>query len=66
MTNYGVTFVREFPVEVEADNLEMAETLARRVIASFPAGTCKLLSVAAERAKTATAGKAKRRQAGRR
>lgn len=60
MTNYGVTFVREFRVEVEAGNLKTAETLARRVIASFPAGTCKLLSVIADSTKTACVGKARR------
>lgn len=61
MTNYGVTFVREFRVEIEAGNLETAETLARAVIDQFPTGTCKLLSIVAHNAKTASAGNAKRR-----
>jgi hypothetical protein len=63
MANYGVTFTREFRVEIEADNLETADLLARAVIKQFPPGTCKLLSVVAESAKTVTAGKAKRRRA---
>jgi hypothetical protein len=62
MPHYGVTFVRDFQVEVEADCLGTAETLARRVITSFPAGSCKLLSVVAADAKTGTAAKAKRRK----
>jgi hypothetical protein len=62
VTKYGVTFTREFRVEVEADNLETAETLARRVVASFLAGTCKLLSILAG-SNIAATGKAKRRRA---
>ena len=60
---FGVTFVREFQVEVEAGNLETAEELARRIIAQFPiAAACKLLSVVAG-SNVAATRKAKRRRA---
>ena len=65
VTNYGVTLVREFQVEVEADSLETADTLARRIIAQFPTGTCKLLSVVADSSKPAALCKSKRKAEGR-
>lgn len=48
MKKYQVTFQRAFEVNVEADSLEVAELLAKQIIAQFPADTCKLLSIVAE------------------
>lgn len=48
MKNYSVKFAREFEVQVQADTLEVAQVLARRVIAQFPTDSCKLLSIIAE------------------
>ena len=48
MKKYHVKFLRLFEVDVEADDIKIAEALARQVLAQFPAGTCKLLEVKAE------------------
>jgi hypothetical protein len=48
MKKFNVKFQREFEVQVEADSLEIAGQLARQVLAQFPAGSCKLLSIYAE------------------
>ena len=45
MKNFHVKFIREFEVDVQADTTEVAGQLAKQIIAQFPAGTCKLLSV---------------------
>lgn len=48
MKNYYVKFLREFDAEVQADNVQYAQVLARRVIAQFPEGSCRLVSIIAE------------------
>jgi hypothetical protein len=44
---YNLTFQSEFEVTIEADTLEAAERMARKVVAEFPPNTCKLTSVVA-------------------
>jgi hypothetical protein len=48
MKKYFVVFQRDFEVEVEAESTADAAVLARQIVAQFPAGTCKLLSIKAE------------------
>ena len=42
---YTVTFHSEFDVEIDAENPEHAQTLARHVLTQFPVGKLKLISV---------------------
>jgi hypothetical protein len=42
---YTVTFHSEFDVEIDAENQEHAQTLARHVLTQFPVGKIKLISV---------------------
>ena len=48
MKKYHVKFLRLFEVDVEADDIKIAEALARQLLAQFPAGTCKVLEIRAE------------------
>ena len=48
MKKFNVKFSREFEVDVEAETTEIAQALARNIIAQFPKGSCKLLSIIAE------------------
>lgn len=48
MKKFHVKFVREFEVDVEADDAVIANKLANAILAQFPAGTCRLLSIIAE------------------
>lgn len=48
MKKFSVKFLREFEVEVEAVSTAAAQAMAERIVAQFPEGTCKLLSVIAE------------------
>jgi hypothetical protein len=45
MKKFTVKFTREFEVEIEAIDAKIAEMLAKQVMAQFPEGTCKMLSV---------------------
>lgn len=45
MKIFNVKFVREFEVEIQAEDTKTAETLAQKVLGQFAAGTCKLLSI---------------------
>jgi hypothetical protein len=48
MKKFTVKFLREFEVEIEAENGAHAKNIAERILTQFPAGTCKLLSLVAE------------------
>lgn len=48
MKKFTVKFVRDFEVEIQADDTKQAETLAQKVIAQFATGTCKLHSIVGE------------------
>lgn len=48
MSKFNVKFQRDFEVGIEADDVATADKLARSVLAQFPEGTCKVLSVVAE------------------
>lgn len=48
MSTFLAKFVREFEVGIEAETLEFADIIARRIIAEMPEGTVRLISVAAE------------------
>lgn len=48
MNKFNAKFQREFEVQIEADDIQTAEQLARRVLTGFPAGTTKLLSILPE------------------
>lgn len=48
MKTYHVTFARKFEVDVQAESIELAKALANRVMAEFPADSCKLLSIYAD------------------
>lgn len=48
MKKFTVKFVREFEVEVQAEDASAAKLLADRVLTQFPKGTTKLLSLVAE------------------
>jgi hypothetical protein len=48
MQKFNVKFSRDFEVGIEADTLALAELLAGRIIAEFPASTCRLLSIVPE------------------
>lgn len=45
MNKFRVTFLREFLMEIEADNLTMAQDDAHRLALSFPEGNAKVLSI---------------------
>jgi hypothetical protein len=45
---YHIKFQRDFEVEFEALDMESAEKLAHDLVAQFPAGSCKLLSIYAD------------------
>ncbi len=45
MKKFNATLVREFQVGIEADSAAIAERIAHQVMAQFPAGTCRLLSL---------------------
>ena len=45
MKTFKVKYVREFEVDIQADNLAIAEALAKKVVAQFPLGACKMLSI---------------------
>lgn len=45
MKKFKVKFIREFEVDVEAVDLPTAADLSKKVIAAFPEGTCRLLSI---------------------
>lgn len=48
MKKFSVKFLREFEVDIEAEDTKIAEQLAQQILSQFPAGTVKLLSVIAE------------------
>lgn len=48
MKNFNVKFLREFEVQIQADTAATAQVLANRVLAQFPVGSCRLLSIIAE------------------
>lgn len=48
MKKFTVKLQRDFEVEVEAEDIVIADALARQVLAQFPEGTCKLLSIKAD------------------
>lgn len=48
MKKFNVKFLREFEVDVEADDTAHAELAAQTIIQQFAPGACKLLSIVAE------------------
>lgn len=48
MKKFKVKFVREFEVQIQAENGAMASQVGSSIIAQFPKDTCKLLSIIAE------------------
>lgn len=48
MKKFTVKFQREFEVQVEAETPAIAQQLTKQIMAQFPEGTCKLLSIVAE------------------
>lgn len=48
MKKFVIKFLRGFEVEVQADSGDMASQIATSVLAQFPKGSCKLLSIVAE------------------
>lgn len=48
MSKFSVKFLREFEVDIQAEDTKIAEQLAQRILSQFPPGTVKLLSVIAE------------------
>lgn len=48
MKKFSVKFLREFEVEIQADNGDSAAQIASSILAQFPKGSCKLLSIVAE------------------
>lgn len=48
MKKFAVKFLREFEVEVVAENSASAQTIASNILAQFPKDSCKLLSIIAE------------------
>ncbi len=48
MQTYKVKFSRDFEVDIHAETLPLAGQLAKQVIAQFPAGSCKILSIIPE------------------
>jgi hypothetical protein len=48
MKKFSVKFIREFEVEVQAEDTATAKLMADAVIAQFPKDSCRLLSVVAE------------------
>lgn len=48
MKKFTVKFQRDFEAEIEAVDIDIAGTIAHNIVAQFPAGTCKLLSVLPE------------------
>lgn len=57
MKKFNVKFSREFEVEIEAENTQIAEALTHQVMAQFPPDTCKLLSIIAEGVQIETSDK---------
>lgn len=45
MKKFKVKYVREFEVDVEAEDSVIALNFADAVVAQFPEGTCRLLSI---------------------
>ena len=48
LKTYNMSFLRKVDVQIHAENIEIAEKLARQVLAQFPAETVRLLSVIEE------------------